>query len=164
MEFMALLGNITWLSILLFVIGIFLIVVELYVPGVGVPGIVGTISLIALILVTGQNAVQRIILASILLVICVLLFLIFFVFLSKRRIPKSLILETSEEGFAGTADNSCLVGDVGIVLSTCRPVGNVDFDGKKLDVVSRGEFINEGATVEIIEVEGNRIVVKEKSI
>jgi membrane-bound ClpP family serine protease len=33
----------------------------------------------------------------------------------------------------------------------------------KLDVVSRGEFIDEGATVEIIEVEGNRIVVKEKT-
>ena len=159
--FIEVLANMTWFSILLFLIGMILVIVELYVPGFGVPGVVGAVSLIAFIIVTGQNTAQRIILAGIILVICAVLFVVFFTLLSKRRLPKSLILETSEEGFSGTRDMQFLMGTVGTLLSTCRPAGNADFNGMKLDVVSRGEFIEKGATVEVIEIEGNRIVVKE---
>ena len=162
MEFFELLSNITWLSLILFAIGIILVIVELYVPGFGIPGIVGAVSLIAFIMVTGQNPAQRLVLAGIVVVICIVLFVIFFILLSKKRLPKSLILETSEEGFSGTVDMQFLLGKVGTVLSTCRPAGNADFEGMKLDVVSRGEFIEKNATIEVIEIEGNRIVVKEK--
>ena len=163
MEFIELISNITWLSIILFVIGMVLVIIELYVPGIGIPGAVGGVSLIAFIIVTGQNAAQRIILAGIILVICIILFVIFFTLLSKKRLPKSLILETSEEGYSGTSDMQFLLGKVGTALSTCRPAGNADFDGMKLDVVSRGEYIEKGATIEVIKIEGNRIVVKEKT-
>ena len=52
------------------------------------------------------------------------------------------------------------LGKIGIVVATCRPAGMADFDGVKLDVVTRGEYIEKGAMVDVIEVEGNRIVVK----
>ena len=159
--FIELLAYMSWFSILLFAIGITLVIIELYVPGFGIPGIAGAISLIAFIFVTGRNRAHYIILAGIILVICAVLFVIFFVLLSKKRLPKSLILETSEEGFSGTRDMQFLMGTVGTLLSTCRPAGNADFDGMKLDVVSRGEFIEKGVKVEVIEIEGNRIVVKE---
>ena len=161
MEFLELLHNITWVSILLLILGLGFVVLELYTPGIGIPGIIGGISLIAFIVITGQNASQRLILTGILIVICAILFVIFFTLLSKKRLPKSLILDETEEGFTGSEDRQFLLGKVGIVLSTCRPAGNADFDGTKLDVVSRGEFINKDAKVEVIEIEGNRIVVKE---
>jgi membrane-bound ClpP family serine protease len=156
-------ANITWFSLLLLFIGIILVIIELYIPGIGIPGIIGAVSLIAFIFVTGQNTAQRFILAGIILLLCIILFVIFFTLLSKKRLPKSLILQDSEEGFTGTEaeDLQYLLGKTGSVLSTCRPAGNADFSGMKLDVVSRGEFIEKGATIEVIEIEGNRIVVKE---
>ena len=161
MEFMEILVNITWFSILLFILGIGFVILELYSPGIGIPGIIGTIALIGFIFTAGQNAPQRLILTGILIAICAILFVVFFTLLSKKRLPKALILETSEEGYKGVEDFSHLVGKEGIVLNTCRPAGNADFDGQKLDVVSRGEFIEKDAKIKVIEVEGNRIVVKE---
>ena len=163
MEFAALLSNIGWISILLFVLGMGLIIVEFYVPGIGVPGIMGVIILIACIFVTGQNSVQRLMLTGIFILICAILFLIFFVLLSRRQLPKSLILDESEENYIGAEDLQFLLGKIGTVLSTCRPAGNADFDGKKLDVVSRGEFIEKDTQIEVIEIEGNRVVVREVS-
>jgi membrane-bound serine protease (ClpP class) len=42
-----------------------------------------------------------------------------------------------------------------------RPSGKIDVDGHYIDVVSDGSFISAGTQVEVIEVEGNRIVVRE---
>jgi membrane-bound ClpP family serine protease len=70
--------------------------------------------------------------------------------------------ETFEQGFTGTEDLRYLKGKTGVVTKICRPVGNVDFDGVMLEVISQGEFIETGTAVEVIEIEGNRVVVKAK--
>ena len=41
------------------------------------------------------------------------------------------------------------------------PAGKAKIAGRVIDVVSRGEFIEPGAPVEVAEVRGNRVVVKE---
>jgi len=161
MEFMEIIINITWFSIMLLVLGLVFVIIELYTPGIGIPGIIGFISLVGFIFTAGNNTAQRLMLTGILVVICAILFVIFFTLMSKKRLPKSLILDTSEESYSGAEDMQFLLGKTGIVLSTCRPAGNADFNGQKLDVVSRGEFIEKDAKIEVIEVEGNRIVVKE---
>ena len=161
MAFIELISNISVMSIILFIIGISLIIVELYTPGFGAPGVSGLLCLIICIFVTVETIPQALILTGIFLVILVALFVIFYVLLSKNKMPRNLILETSEEGFSGTEDMQYLLGKVGTVVSICRPAGNVDFDGVKLDVVSLGEFIETGATVEVIQIEGSRIVVKQ---
>ena len=166
MEFVELLGNVSVLSIILFVVGIGLIVVEMFEPGFGFFGAAGVVCLIVCIFVTAQTVMQGIILTAIFFVILVILLIIFLAMLSRGRMLKKLVLQestTAELGFSGTEDMQHLLGKSGVVMSTCRPAGNVDFDGVKLDVVSRGEFIEKGSTVEVIEVEGSRIVVKEKS-
>jgi len=98
-------------------------------------------------------------------VLILILLGVFLAFVSKR-LPKNLILseaETLEQGFSGTEDMKYLMGKTGIVTTLCRPAGNVDFDGVRLDVVSDGEYIETGTLVEVIEIEGNRIVVKAKT-
>ena len=50
---------------------------------------------------------------------------------------------------------------VGIALTVLRPAGTALIDGSRLDVVTSGEYIDAGATVEVILVEGSRIVVRE---
>jgi membrane-bound ClpP family serine protease len=50
----------------------------------------------------------------------------------------------------------------GVTVSVLRPAGSAMIDGKKYDVVSKGDFINKGTSIVVVAVEGNRIVVKKK--
>ncbi len=52
-----------------------------------------------------------------------------------------------------------LVGRTGVVLGGLRPAGHARIDGRRVDVVSRGEPIEDGEPVRVIEVRGNRVVV-----
>jgi len=56
-------------------------------------------------------------------------------------------------------DRQKLVGRTGVTLTTLRPSGRADFDGKLLDVVAEGAFIEKGREVQVVAVHGNRIVV-----
>jgi len=164
MEFIQVLSNFSLISIILFVVGIGLLIAEMYQPGFGLFGILGIVSLIACIFVTAQTIMQGLILTGVFFVIILILLAIFILFFSKK-LPGSFILkeeETLDQGFSGTEDMRYLMGRTGTVLTLCRPAGTVDFDGVRLDVVSNGEYIEKGTFVEVIEIEGNRVVVKEK--
>jgi membrane-bound serine protease (ClpP class) len=52
------------------------------------------------------------------------------------------------------------VGDVGEVVSTLRPTGKAEFGDAVVDVVAEAEFLDRGTKVEIIEIHGNRVVVR----
>ncbi|MBN2037899.1 MAG: hypothetical protein JW768_14250 [Chitinispirillaceae bacterium] len=53
-------------------------------------------------------------------------------------------------------------GKEGITITALHPAGSVMIDGKKYDVISRGDYIEKNVPVVVIAVEGNRIVVKKK--
>lgn len=53
-----------------------------------------------------------------------------------------------------------LLGLSGNVITDLRPSGTVLLNGKRYDVVSRGEFIEKDSSVTVIATDGNRIVVK----
>ena len=53
-----------------------------------------------------------------------------------------------------------LVGKRGVTTSVLRPAGIGDFDGVRLNVVTEGGFIERGMPIEIVSVQGARIVVK----
>ena len=46
-------------------------------------------------------------------------------------------------------------------MSMCRPAGTAEFDGERYDVVAEGLAIAAGRAVKVVDVEGNRIVVRE---
>ncbi|MEX0653175.1 MAG: NfeD family protein [Phycisphaeraceae bacterium] len=50
-------------------------------------------------------------------------------------------------------------GDTGQVTVGLRPTGRAEINGEVIDVVSFGRWIETGATVRVVEVHGNRIVV-----
>jgi membrane-bound serine protease (ClpP class) len=52
-----------------------------------------------------------------------------------------------------------LVGEEGEVEAMLRPAGIARIAGRRVDVVSRGEMIQAGERVRVLEVEGNRVVV-----
>jgi membrane-bound serine protease (ClpP class) len=77
----------------------------------------------------------------------------------RRLIPPS---PKPEDVAATGVDNlESMVGSVGETLSMCRPAGTAEFDGERYDVVSEGLIIPRGARVKVVDVEGNRMVVRE---
>jgi membrane-bound ClpP family serine protease len=164
-ELLEFLSNVSTWSIIIFVIGIILIVFEMFNPGFGVAGGIGIFLLVVDILITAKTFVQGLIMAAVLASLLVVLLSLSIYLASKGYLPRKLILSdstSSETGFSAAEDMQYLLGKTGTAITTLRPSGNVDFDGVRLDVVSRGEFISPGAEVEVVEVEGNRIVVREK--
>lgn len=57
--------------------------------------------------------------------------------------------------------NSTLIGQRGLALSILRPSGKAQFGDRLVDVVSEGPFIEVGSQIQVIEVNGNRVVVRE---
>ncbi len=155
--------NIDTLSATLFVIGLLLLTVEMFVPGFGIVGGAGLIMVVIGIVLTAETVLEAVVMIVILLLIVALA--IFFVLRSakKGKLSKKLVLWSSarrENGFSATADNSALVGKEGVAITVLRPAGTGEFDGQRLDVVTEGAFIEQGTRILIIRTEGRRIIVK----
>ena len=63
-------------------------------------------------------------------------------------------------GAAGVERPEQLVGRVGAAHTNLRPGGSARFDGKLLDVISDGEWLEAGARVKIVSADSNRIIVR----
>lgn len=63
------------------------------------------------------------------------------------------------DGYAAAPDRPDLVGREGVAATPLRPAGTAQFDGERLDVITEGEFIESGARVRIVKVEGSRRIV-----
>lgn len=151
-----------WLELILFISGIFLILVELYVPGFGFWGIsgIGCIGL-SLFLTLGGN-MAAVTMLSLSLVMALIVFLVILKYLPSSRLWGKLILtemETAQAGFNSSHDYSSYLGQEGVVISFLRPSGMIEIDGVQLDVVSDGQYIEPGTKVKVVSVNGSRIVV-----
>ena len=78
---------------------------------------------------------------------------------------KFLVLEPPKPKTPGSAnmpENVPVVhpGDIGEVATTLRPVGAALFGNERVEVVSEGEFLQKGAKVEVVRVDGTKITVR----
>lgn len=152
-----------WLEILLFLGGIVLILFELYTPGLGLFGISGIIAIFAsLFLTLGANA-AAINLLAISLLVSIIIFLLLLKRLPSSKLWSKLILkdsETKSAGFSTSLDYSKYLDQTGVTTTGLRPAGTMMIDGVQLDVVSEGQFVEVNKLVKVVNVTGNRIVVR----
>ena len=75
-----------------------------------------------------------------------------------------LVLETetrASEGYVSSSrEEDELLGKEGVTVSELRPAGIALINGRRTDVVTDGEFVAVDQVVEVIEVSGNRVVVR----
>lgn len=151
-------------SVLLFVIGVILIVAELFLPG-GIAGFFGISAVTGSILLAGDNVKWMGISLLIAMAIATLgMILMVKVFGKKMKFFKKIILKDStstESGYVSNINRSELIGKIGITKTPFRPAGTVMVDGERVDAVTEGGFINAEKSVKVIKVEGSRIVVRE---
>lgn len=163
MELLALFQSMSALSIIIFAVGIILLIVEVCSPGFGVAGILGLICLVADIFLTAKTLTQGLLMTGIIAIIVVILAVVSIALVSKGKLPASLMLKDAADralGYTGGSDKSKYLGTAGKTVTELRPAGAAELNGERVDVVSQGEFIEPGVDVEVIEVSGNRIVVK----
>jgi membrane-bound serine protease (ClpP class) len=152
------------LVIVLAILGLVGILWELHVvPGHGLPGILGAIALlVAVLLAFGLPfffvGVETIATAIVLTVIGFSL--------TVRAVPQNawanrLALAAAQgPDYVASADYRDLRGRTGTAVSYLRPAGIASIDGRRVSVLTEGEFIAAGTPVRVVRVEGARIFVE----
>ncbi len=174
-------------EMLLFGLGAVLLLIEIFfIPGFGVTGVLGIIAMgagLAMSLVelnlpfsvsfelgyfqqAVQHATTRLALAVVVLIVGVF---VLGRYMPGTRLGKHVILQADNaaaQGYVGTADTGYrdLLGKTGLALGTLRPSGIADFDGQRVDVVSEGDYIEPGSAVQVLKIDGNRVVVRRAEI
>lgn len=159
----AVLPDVTIATILLLILGFGLILLEMHIPGFGVPGIIGTICLIMAVVLTAQNFAQALVMALGILAVLGIMIAVVLTSFAKGKLFKPLILseeQKKEHGYISSSDLNYLLGKKGITITDLRPSGSIDIDGVKFDVISNGEYISNGTRVEIYKVSGVKLLVK----
>ena len=164
-------------EILAFVIGIILLAVEFFViPGFGVFGVAGivlTLGGLVLGMLPNQAFDFELVPASqlfgaLLTVILAALAAVGMVFWLTPKVNewgafRHLTLASTQDraqGFTSSTYSEDMLGKIGTVHSRLRPSGKVEIDGEIYDAYSRGEFLDQGESIEVISTEGTSLRVK----
>ena len=166
MSFYELLGPTAVATIVCLVIALVMFVIELFMPGIGVAGATGLLSLIAVVVMQlgwGHPQVALYIIAIALLLI--ILGLIWVIRSMQRgRLSKSFLVLKDHSGGTSVPEvadaKTELIGKSGVAITTLRPAGIAEIDGKRLDVATAGEFIQKGETITVIQAQGMHIRVR----
>ena len=144
-------------------LGMILIIVEVFLPGFGLPGIGGIVLVGAGVVMVGMHFGSLTAVGTLLVIIAVLAVLISWVLRQASRgggKRSDLFLQERDDLRTQQEDMKVLVGKSGTTTSVLRPAGIGDFDGVRLNVVTEGGFIEKDMPIEIVRVDGSRIVVR----
>ncbi|HKL12499.1 MAG TPA: NfeD family protein [Halanaerobiales bacterium] len=157
-------GVASWGIIVLFLIGLLLILLEVFVvPGFGITGIGGIISIfVSLYFLFPSPQIAINIIASTLIATVVLTYFMAKYFESSKvwsRISLG-VSQTRDIGYVASIGDEKIINKTGITITPLRPAGKVDIDGQRIDVVSEGGFIDKDQKVIVIDVKGSKVLVK----
>ncbi len=173
-------GTAGWLEVLLFLGGVFCLLLEvLVIPGFGIFGLGGGVMILASLVLASQTFVlprtesQMGELRHSLTVVAAAMVIVLASSIALRRyLPKApifrtlLLSPTPEEDLVdldyreSLADFSHLVGEHGITTTNLMPAGKADFNGELVDVIAEGMPIDRGTSIVVVKARGNRVVVR----
>ncbi len=146
--------NIDTIALGLVIIGYIFIIIELFMPGFGVFGIIGGIATIV-------GLVIGLLFVPYFWVVFVLVLISLFVMIKYFKFPKNLILE-DKVGDDVQLDKSFLVGKEGVTLTVLKPVGKCSIDDVDYECYSSCGMIQNDVSIIVKEIKENKIFVKPK--
>ena len=141
--------------------GVVLLGVEVFVtPGFGVGGIMGLVLLLGgsigswLVLGPTWGALVVVITVAVATVVVIL-------GLRSKAAKKRLVLSTEQPHGGGveTSDLAYLIGSQGVAKTDLRPAGIATIGEERIDVVSEGGFLDAETEIEVVAVDGPRVIV-----
>ena len=161
-------------EILVFVIGLVLVAIEIFVmPGIGIAGISGTIFILTgltLALLNNVNFnfefVESIEIGRAIVVVLIGITFGFgsMIWLSSRIGAKGMLrkvaLDVDLEAATSSPDLSDMIGKEGVTATVLRPSGKVVIDGTDYDGVSLSGFIEKGTKVIVVRFENAQVYVE----
>jgi membrane-bound serine protease (ClpP class) len=182
-------GLANWVEIAVFVVGIILLLIEFFVlPGFGIAGVLGIIFIMAgLVGMLVRNSPDEwpiprgdfewhLFMEGVLGLLIGFVLFIVIAWLITKHLPKvgaftglALLPPASKKGDEFEASltvspegvgQKLKVGDRGVVVAKLRPAGRAKFGEAIVDVVCEGDFLDIDTAVEILEIRGNRVVVR----
>ncbi len=145
----------------LVIAGVIMVLAEVLIPG-GVVGALGVVLLGAgIVLGFSHDPVLGFVLLIGSVVFGIVVFWLWVKYFPSSPMGKKVFLgQDAQEWHSYDNKNSELVGAVGMAHTPLRPSGTAVVDGRRLDVVTRGEMIANKTPVKVVAVHGNRIIVE----
>ncbi|PID57325.1 MAG: peptidase [Ignavibacteriae bacterium] len=162
------------IEIVLFIVGVILLILEIFViPGFGIFGIAGILLIVGSLflglisdfpLVDGEIIEMAIIQLAGAFILTGIIIYFLLKFLPKTSIWNKLILNRNideQSGYTSDVKLKALLNQEGLALTDLRPSGTAKIKNERIDVVTNGEYITKGKKVRVIKEEGSKIVVEE---
>ncbi len=143
----------------LMALGVTLVAIEIFVlPGTMLVGVLGGIGILSSIWAAydqfGMSQAGVVVLGSVAVVGGV------FGFLRKNQLVRGMLRRETDTAAVADASLASLVGCEGVTVTTLRPSGSIDIDGRVLDAISAGEYLPRDVAVRVAVVRGGRVWVE----
>ena len=142
----------------IYTIGLILVVLEFFIPSGGLIALGAIVCLL--------YSIYEVFLVSPVAAFILVVMTVIYVFFAVRWGLRRLSFSGNVAGVATGKDvknAASRIGEEGKAVTSLRPSGVAQFGNQRLDVVTRGGFVEAGDRVVILSAEGNRIVVKSMS-
>mgnify|MGYP000247830549 FL=1 len=152
------------MTILIFIMGVTLLALEIFIPSFGVIGIIGLI-------LSGYSVMDSFsdsrmgILVLVLTALAIILTVTIYVKLGfDRSLFDRMILsnkDSSTRGYNSKTNYDNLVGKSGLSKSILRPTGRIEINGNIYDAKSESDFISKDRNILVTRIKNGNIIVKE---
>jgi membrane-bound ClpP family serine protease len=147
-------------ALILFIVGLLLLIVEMFIPGFGIAGITGIVCLVLAAVIQAQNLEQGLILIVLVGLIIGTAAIFFFRSAKKGALFRSDMVLKEKSASSTEERKAVQPGDEGTAFTILRPAGTAVFGGVKYDVITQGDFIPKDSPVRVVSVVGNKIFVE----
>jgi len=158
--------HLAW-SALLLLLGLLLVMVEVFIPSGGVLGFLSITSLVAGVILAfyHRGAEVGFLFLTVTAVALPVTLMMAFRWWPKTPMGRRILLDVpkSDEVLPDSPERRWLrqmVGRVGVAKSLMLPSGAIEVDGHTIDALTEGTPIERGQRVRVIAVNGNRVVVR----
>jgi membrane-bound serine protease (ClpP class) len=150
---------------LLIVLGLALLVAEVFIPSGGLCALTSCACILAGVVMTfiyGDSSTGMATLLGVFVAVPALAALMLYLW-PRTPMGRRLILPDQDATVANLPVNlelETLRGRYGRAASDLRPAGAVDFDGRRVDVITEGMMVPAGSWVRCVEVKAGKVVVR----
>jgi len=150
----------------LLALGLILILVEVFIPSMGILGSVAAVSIVTGGILAFNHDPNGLFVGYLVTAIILIPLMIFsgLKLLPKTSLGKAMMLSgpsfSTKDAKAAEAGLDEMIGLTGEVLTPLRPAGIAMINDRRVDVVTQGDLIDRGVQIKVVKVEGNRVVVE----